>query len=88
MEPFDETLKLRCPKLGGPVTLKYCLTTNNKLFCPRITTCWEGKIDISSIIKERFSPEEIDSVFSSPPKDKVLTLIELIEKAKKNKKKQ
>jgi len=73
---------IRCPRLGDQVTFKYCRIMNNRLPCGRIVGCWEGRIDIGKFLADHYSTEKLDRVFA-PPKPKMETLVELIEKAKK-----
>ncbi len=40
---------------------------------------------VEDFLREELEPDEWERVFSKPPKQKVLTLIELIEEAKKRK---
>jgi len=76
----DETI--RCPKLGGEVNFKYCRIMNNRLPCGWIAGCWQVRMDINKFLADHYSKEELEPIFS-PPKPKMETLVELIEKAKK-----
>jgi len=73
---------IRCPRLGGEVNFKYCRTMNDRLPCRLIAGCWQTQIDIDTFLRDHYSPEELDRIFA-PPKPKVETLLELIEKSKK-----
>jgi len=82
-EPYDQ-LEIRCPKLGHQVLFSYCRREDDNLPCQRIFSCWEWRIPtIREYIKSKLSEEEIDRHFNRPPKDRLSTLIELIENAKK-----
>lgn len=78
---------LRCPKLGGEVPFSYCRSLQDGMPCERIVACWEVFFDIGRYIKEHYTPEEIERFQHPTPKDKMATLIDIIEQAKKNIKK-
>jgi len=78
-------LEIRCPRLGGEVTFAYCQKEGGDLPCPRILTCWQPHFAVDAYLKEKLTETEWDSCFNRPPKDKVTTLIEMIEAAKKRK---
>jgi hypothetical protein len=55
---------------------------NDRLPCGWIAGCWHMRMDITKFLAEHFSEEELDRIFA-PPKAKIQTLVELVEKAKK-----
>ena len=75
---------IRCPRLGDEVNFKYCRIMNDRLPCRLIVGCWQTQMDIDTFLRDHYSPEELHQVFA-PPKPKMDTLVELIEKAKKGK---
>jgi len=79
----DETI--RCPRLGGEVNFKYCRIMNDRLPCRWIAGCWQMHTDINRFLAEHYTTEELERIFD-PPKPKIQTLVELIEKAKKARK--
>lgn len=79
-EHDDKTI--RCPRLGDEVTFKYCRIMNDRLPCGWIGGCWKTQMDVDRFLKDHYSKEELDQIFA-PPKPKIETLVELIEKAKK-----
>ena len=84
MEKYDH-LEIRCPRLGGEVTFFYCRRERDNLPCPRIIECWEVYFPVEKYLSSKLSPEEWECCFNQVPKNKVMTLIELIEAAKKQK---
>ena len=80
----DKTI--RCPRVGGYVNFQFCRSENMMLPCRWIVGCWQMQMDIHKFLDEHFSKEEKDKIFT-PPKQKIESLVELIEKAKKGKKK-
>lgn len=73
---------IRCPRLGHEVDFKYCRVMNDRFPCRWIAGCWQTQVDIAEFLSYHYSREELDRVFA-PPKPKMETLAELIEKAKK-----
>jgi len=80
--PHDHKL-IRCPKLGDEMTFAYCLQEAGDLPCARIITCWQGAFDVAALLKEDLSPDHWERFSHTAPKDKVTSLIEMIEKAKR-----
>lgn len=85
MEASIKNKLFRCPKLGDEITFLYCLQESGDLPCSRIMRCWSHFFDVESVLKERLTPEILERFLSSQPKDKVTSLLELIEAAKKRK---
>jgi hypothetical protein len=76
---------IRCRRLGNPVPFSYCRIENKGLPCSMIVDCWYDHFMIEDFLRQELAPEEWDRVFNQPRKPKVLTLVELIEEAKKRK---
>ena len=81
-ERYDP-LMIRCPRLGGEVTFGYCRIEGGSLPCMRIVACWQSTLPIEAFLKEALTPEHLERFMGEGPKDKVATLLELIESAKK-----
>lgn len=73
----------RCPKLGDEMTFAYCLSEAGDLPCARIITCWEAAFDVATALREQMKPDEWERFTGAQPKDKVTSLVEIIEKAKR-----
>lgn len=74
--------EIRCPKLGSPVKFAYCEIENTGKPCLKSISCWTPYFDVTSVVSEKLGKENLDTYFGSEPKPKVVTLIELIEKAR------
>ena len=81
---FD-TLEIRCPMLGHPLNFSYCRSTDSNTPCRKIYNCWYQRIPVQQFVKEHFSQEIIEKI-TAPPQPKMLSLLELVEKAKQTKK--
>ncbi|HMK34903.1 MAG TPA: hypothetical protein VK463_07555 [Desulfomonilaceae bacterium] len=80
--PYEEK-QIRCPRLGGPVSFGYCLVERRNLPCHRAIVCWSQSFDAEGFFREKLTDEEFDECFVQPPQPKIVTLIEMIEKARK-----
>ena len=79
IEKFDKENGY-CPKLGHHLNFEYCRTERGGAPCQKIFNCWFEKFDINTYMKQHF--EEIDcSRETSTVPNKMLTLLELIQKA-------
>jgi hypothetical protein len=83
LEDYDYEM-IRCPRVGGEVSFKFCRSENNLLPCRWIIGCWQARIDIKSFLDEHFTLDDQDRIFV-PPKPKLQSLVEMIEKVKKSK---
>lgn len=80
----DEKM-IRCPKLGDEMTFSYCRRESGDLPCARIINCWQAAFDVTDVLKRDLTPDQWARFISAKPKEKALSLIELIEKAKAKK---
>ena len=81
-EPGDD-FNIRCPRLGHQISFSYCRSENHGLPCFKTLDCWHSHFSVEKFFKKDLTPEEWEKVFSVPPKPKLLSLVELIEQAKK-----
>ena len=82
MNKFNH-LELRCPRLGGEVTFAYCVREGGDIPCPQVVTCWQAFFPVETWLKEHLSQEAWERFSSHVPRDKVTTLVDRIEAAKK-----
>jgi len=76
-------LEIRCPKLGGEVKFSYCVQEGGALPCHRIVNCWQAYFPVESYLMSRMSQESWELFSRKTPQDKLATIIELVEAAKK-----
>jgi hypothetical protein len=81
--PPGDDYKIRCPRLGHEIPFSYCRLENQGLPCFKTLDCWYDHFLVEEHIREELSPEEWKRVFDKPPKPKMLSLVEMIEEAKK-----
>ncbi|HRZ25974.1 MAG TPA: hypothetical protein P5346_03630 [Spirochaetota bacterium] len=80
---FDE-IEIYCRRLGHYVTFKYCRSMDGGNPCRGVFDCAFEKIPVREYMAEHYSDEEIAAILS-PPASKISSIIDLIERAKKNK---
>ena len=78
-------LEIRCPRLGGEVSLVYCLKEGGDIPCARTIVCWQPYFDVESRLRAMLTEEQWDRCFAKTPKEKIVSLVELVEAAKKRK---
>jgi len=83
--PPDDTFQIRCSKLGHQIHFSYCRRENFGLPCVKILTCWHPYFRVEKYLRGELSGEEWKNAFEKPVQPKVLTLVELIEQARKRK---
>jgi len=81
-KPNDE-LWMRCPRLGGEAPFTYCLQEAGELPCHRIVVCWQPFFPVESCLRKMLSPEKWEEFTARKPKEKIVSLLELIEEAKR-----
>lgn len=79
--PYEEK-EIRCPKLGGQVNFGYCSNESSANPCQRALVCWAQYFDVESFFRERLGDEAFQEFFFQPLQPKIVTLLDLIEKAR------
>jgi hypothetical protein len=88
MEASRKQLIRRCPRLGNPVPFKYCKTCgDDQQTCFKIIDCWWEYFDIVQYLKDNLPGEQFNRLIAAePPKNRVTSLVELIEQARQRNK--
>ncbi|HNR50003.1 MAG: hypothetical protein BWZ01_01190 [Deltaproteobacteria bacterium ADurb.BinA179] len=77
----DDEKTTRCPMLGHLVPFSYCRQCGDSLPCRKIMDCWSGRIDVQGFLDSTYTKEEISRIVS-PPKAKLLQIVELARAAR------
>jgi len=86
MNAEGNPLQRRCPRLGGPVSFGYCKRCDeDHQPCFKIIDCWWETFDVVRYLKDHLSEEQFNRLAGARPRPKIASLVELIERAKKNK---
>ena len=76
---------VRCPRLGDEMAFSYCLRESGAFPCSRIVSCWSVVFDVESFLHKNMTDQDWLRFNNAKPKDKVTSLIEIIEAAKSKK---
>jgi len=79
----SEILLIRCPRLGGEAPLTYCLQEAWDLPCQRIVFCWQTFFSVEECLRKALSPQKWEKFTNRKPQEKISSIIELIEQAKR-----
>lgn len=82
--PPGDDFNIRCPRLGHQIHYAYCRIENNGLPCFKTLDCWYRHFEVEKRLKQELTQEEWDQVFGKGAKPKMVSLLELIEQAKKS----
>ena len=74
----------RCPMLGHPVAFAYCRAPGSTRPCRKVLDCWWETFDVAAFLRDCYG-DGILAEITAPTKNKVLSLMELIEQARKGK---
>jgi hypothetical protein len=79
---------IRCPRLGGEVPFSYCEREAGELPCRQVVRCWNAGFPVEEYLRETLTPEVWDRFRSEIPKDRMTTLLDIVESARQRQKKQ
>jgi hypothetical protein len=71
-------MEIYCNQLGMIIHFSYCIVVSEGLPCRNIVRCWEKRMDIIKVLKEKFTEDELKKVFESFPKSRLDRIIESI----------
>ena len=80
--PTDE-YEIRCPRLGHQIHFSYCRHENQGLPCFKTLDCWHTHFNVQAFLKAELTEDQWEKAFNRGGKPKMLSLLELIEQAKK-----
>ncbi len=84
-EKFDK-IEMRCPRLGHQISFSYCRREGGTLPCSRAIQCWGVHIPVEAFFRADIGEEAYTRCFELPQKPKMISLVELIEQAKRKEK--
>ena len=86
IKPPSEEQPIYCPKLGHQLPFSYCRTEDMGGPCFKTLDCWFRYFSVEKYLRAELTAEEWTDTFEKPRVPKMLTLAELITKAKKDSK--
>ncbi|MDP2839855.1 MAG: hypothetical protein Q8O11_07345 [Syntrophales bacterium] len=78
---------IRCPRLGGEVPFSYCEREAGELPCRQVVRCWNAGFPVEEYLRETLTPEVWDRFRSEVPKDRMTTLLDIVESARQRREK-
>jgi hypothetical protein len=81
--PPGDDFDIRCPRLGQQISFSYCRRENKGVPCFKVLDCWHVHFLVEDLLRKELAPEEWRQAFETPPKPKMVSLVEMIERAKK-----
>jgi len=83
IKPPSDDYKIRCPRLGHSISFSYCRSENMGIPCFKTLDCWHEHFPVAEYLRDLMTTDEWEKVFQGERKTKVISLLELIEKARK-----
>jgi hypothetical protein len=81
--PPSDDFEIRCPRLGHQISFSYCRSENRGLPCFKTLDCWYDHFLVEEYFRKELTSEQWDKAFKRSGTTKMLSLLELIEQAKK-----
>ncbi len=81
--PPGEDYMIRCPRLGHQITFSYCRYERGDLPCFKTLDCWFEHFDVDGFFRQALTGEQWEKAFSRSHQTKMMSLLDLIEQAKK-----
>lgn len=82
MQSYRERMT-RCPRLGGEVSFAYCEQEAGSLPCRQVICCWEAGFPVEAYLRETLTPDLWERFCGQLPKDRMTTLIDLVDAARR-----
>lgn len=80
--PSDDYI-IRCPRLGHQVSFSYCRTEQGELPCFKTLDCWFEHFEVEAFFRRELTHEQMEKAFSRSGHSKMMSLLDLIEQAKR-----
>ena len=78
-------LQRRCPRLGGPVTFRYCRQdASDDGTCSKVFDCWWERFDVVAFFRQQLTVEAFDKLKQTSMPDKVTSLVDIVRRAQEN----
>ena len=88
VDPMEDDVQIRCPRLGHQINFSYCRSENNGFPCFKTLDCWYNHFDVHTYFTDKLTTEDFEKTFLNKGKPKISSLFDLIEQAKVRKGKQ
>jgi hypothetical protein len=84
VHPSPDSLRRRCPRLGGEVAFSYCRSVGEEgLPCFNVFDCWWEFFDVVGFFRSRLDEQAFQRLADARPKPKMTSILEIVEEARK-----
>lgn len=85
-DPQKDNLETRCPRLGSIISFRYCLISGeDDMPCFKVFDCWWEIFDVDAYLKQHLPADVYGMLATARPRPKVASIVEIAQKAMKNK---
>jgi len=81
--PPEDHFQIRCPKLGHLISFSYCRRENLSTPCVKALDCWFDYFPVRSFFLKELGAEDFKKCFEPPAQPKLASILEIIEKFKR-----
>ena len=84
-----ENRERRCPRLGSPISFRYCLISGeDDSVCWKVLDCWWETFDVEAYLRANMPEDAFNQLLAiaDKPKNKICSILEIVEQAKKRQK--
>jgi hypothetical protein len=65
--------------MGMIIDFSYCVSMNEGLPCRNIIGCFQGRFDVLTLLRERFTVGELEKAFKGLPKSRLERIVKSIQ---------
>lgn len=76
-------MEIYCSQLGMMIGISYCLKVQDGLPCSNTFGCWKERVDVTAILKAKFTDEQLRKAFNTLPKSRLTRITESIRSARR-----
>jgi hypothetical protein len=72
-------MEIYCNQMGMIIDFSYCVSMNEGLPCRNIIGCFQGRFDVLTLLRERFTAGELEKAFKGLPKSRLERIVKSIQ---------
>ncbi len=78
-----KNLVIRCSRLGGEAPFSYCEREGGDIPCRLVIDCWSRIFPVEAYLRKKMTEDAWIRLVSQSPRDRLTSLLDVVEKAKK-----
>ena len=84
LEESEKQLTRRCPRLGGPVSFRYCRTCEaDRQACWKIIDCWWETFDVVQYLRDTLPDSQLQRICHPKPPSKIAGVLRCADQARR-----